>query len=199
MDNQFKNVKTHARLHSKAMWYEWRMKLLEGLREGLAKINDGMMMDDRVLRQQEDLLAPVIPLLVEQHDTLFNERAELQLHAKQLAECDQEELDDAREKLVSAESDLEAKRQLFEDMKQQLAEKESGIEAAEQRKQLCLEDIKESNRIREECRGWSNSEVAALHGMFSPILAASAYCLQPRFWPWKRLTAGLSRPSTTKR
>ena len=152
------------------MWYEWRMKLLDGLREGLVKINDGMMVDDQVLKQQEDLLVPIIPPLVERHDLLVNEQAELQLHADQLADCDQEELNEAREKLLAVESDLETKRQLLAEMNQQLAVKEASIEAAEQRKHLCLEEIKESNRIREECRGWSSGEVTVLHGMFSLLV-----------------------------
>src|SRR5580700_2650781 len=56
MDSQFKNVKTHARLLSKAMWYEWRMKLLDGLKVGLHKISEGMDADGEILHHQQELL-----------------------------------------------------------------------------------------------------------------------------------------------
>ena len=50
MDNQFKNVKTHARLLSKAMWYEWRMKLQDGLEAGLLRISEGLDADEQLLQ-----------------------------------------------------------------------------------------------------------------------------------------------------
>jgi kinetochore protein Spc7/SPC105 len=47
--------------------------------------------------------------------------------------------------------------------------KEAEIEAGTERKQVCLEDIREAEKIREECRGWSSNEISALKGMFTAI------------------------------
>ena len=162
MDNQFKNVKTHARLLSKAMWYEWRMKLLDGLREGLLRIGEGLNEDDEILAQQERLLQPVLPGLTAECERLKTECQQLQAQADELASCDQEELTDARDNLVSVENDVEAKRKLVTDLQQQLQEKEEGINRVAERKQDCLAEIKEAEKIREDCRGWSGSEVASL-------------------------------------
>ena len=165
MDNQFKNVKTHARLLSKAMWYEWRMKLLDGLKDGLIRISNDMDADADVLSQQEELLQTVVPELVEEHERLKSEAHILQAQADELANCDQEELNDAREQLVILDDELEAKRKMVADLQRQLEEHEQGIEEVVERKQEYLGEIKEAEKVREESRGWSGSEVAALKGM----------------------------------
>ena len=169
MDSQFKNVKTHARLLSKAMWYEWRMKLLDGLKEGLLRIKEGFLEDAEILSQQEELLQPVLPGLVEEHEALAADAQLLQAQADELASCDQEELTDARKQLLEVNEDLEAKRQMVADLQQQLREQEEDIERVAERKQECIEEIKEAERVREDCKGWSASEVAALKGITSSL------------------------------
>ena len=164
MDNQFKNVKTNARLLSKAMWYEWRMKLLDGLKEGLMTIGQGMEEDTRSLTQQEQILQPVLPTLIEEHEKLESQVQVAQAQADELASCDQEELEEARNQLVSLEQDLEAKRSIVEEMQNQLREREDSLEDVLARKHECTDEIKEAEKIRQDCRGWSSSEVAALQG-----------------------------------
>ena len=166
MDNQFKNVKTHARLLSKAMWYEWRMKLLEGLKEGLVQIDQGMNEDNENLSQQESLLQPVLPGLIEEHEHLEAELQTLQSQADELASCDQEELEEVRDCLIAVEEDVEAKQKTIEGLQQQLREKETCFESAVEQKQECLEEIKDAEKVQQECRGWSAAEVAALQGLF---------------------------------
>ena len=167
MDSQFKNVKTHARLLSKAMWYEWRMKLLDGLKEGLVRINDGFVEDVEILSQQEELLQPLLPGLIEEHDALAADAQLLQTQADELASCDQEELADTRKQLFEVNEDLDAKRQMIADMQQQLREQEEDIGRVVERKHECIEEIQEAERVREDCKGWSASEVAALKGTTS--------------------------------
>lgn len=166
MDNQFKNVKTHARLLSKAMWYEWRMKLLDGLKEGLLKIGEGMEEDDRLLTQQEQIIQTVLPALIEEHESLEKQVSIAQAQAAELADCDQDELKEARDSLMSIERDLEAKQKLVEDLQSQLREREDGLADVVERKQECIDEIKEAEKIRSDCRGWSSTEVSALHGKF---------------------------------
>lgn len=164
MDNQFKNVKTHARLLSKAMWYEWRMKLLDGLKEGLVKIGEGMEEDDMLLTQQEQMIEPVLPALIEEHERLEKQVSIAQAQAAELAECDQDALKEARDSLMSIERDLEAKQRLVQDLQSQLRERENGLADVVERKQECIDEIKEAEKIRSDCRGWSSTEVSALHG-----------------------------------
>ena len=167
MDNQFKNVKTHARLLSKAMWYEWRMKLLEGLKEGLLRIGEDMDADADFLSQQEHLLEPILPPLIEEHERLEAECNLLQAHADELAGCDQQELQDARRELSAVDDDIATKQRMIAELNQELQDTEQGIEDVTERKQECAEEIKEADRVRQECRGWSTSEIIALKGNLS--------------------------------
>lgn len=163
IDNQFKNVKTHARLLSKAMWYEWRMKLLDGLKEGLMKVEEDMDEDDRTLIQQEQMLEHVLPRLTAQHEHLGDQVRIAQAQADELASCDQDELKDTRDSLISIEMDLEAKQKLVEDLQTQLREKENILGDVLERKQECGEEIQEAERVCQDCRGWTSAEVSALH------------------------------------
>lgn len=179
MDNQFKNVKTHARLLSKAMWYEWRMKLLDGLKEGLLKIGEGLEEDDGLLTQQEQMIQPVLPTLIVEHERLEKQTSIAQAQADELADCNQDELKEARDSLMSIERDLEAKQKLVEDLPNQLRAREDGLADVVERKQECIDEIKEAERIRSQCRGWSSAEVSALHGMFPsklPVHDAVTHC-----------------------
>ncbi|KAH7327069.1 putative kinetochore protein spc7 [Rhexocercosporidium sp. MPI-PUGE-AT-0058] len=162
MDNQLKNVKTHARLLSKGLWYDWRMTLLGTLKEGLFKSADGMIEDEEILDHQQELLEAVLPELIRRAERLQREEAELQSAAEEIANCDQEELGDARQQLIAVDADVEAKKQLIADLRRQLEGKESEIEAGNERKQVCLEEIREAEKIREECRGWTSSEISVL-------------------------------------
>ena len=165
MDNQLKNVKTHARLLSKAEWYKWRTTLLETLKDGLLRTVEGMDDDEQSLARQHELLNSIYPDLVRQAEALEVEEAELKYAAEELANCDPSDLSDARQKLISVDADIQAKKQLVTDLQKQLEGKETEIEAGTQRKQEVLGDIKEAERIREECRGWNSSEISALRGM----------------------------------
>ncbi|PBP27665.1 Spc7 kinetochore protein [Diplocarpon rosae] len=162
MDNQLKNVKTHARLLSKGMWYDWRMTLLGTVKEGLFKTAEGMIEDEEILDHQQELLETALPELIQRAEQLRREEADLQYAAKEIANCDQEELSDARQQLIAVDADVEAKKRLIADLRRQLQGKESEIEAGNERKQVCLEEIREAERIREECRGWTSSEISAL-------------------------------------
>jgi kinetochore protein Spc7/SPC105 len=165
MDNQFKNVKTHARLLSKAMWYEWRMKLLDGLKAGLDKTRDGLLNDEELLQQQQHLLDSVLPPLLNNFENLSIEEADLQAAAADLANCDQEELDDARHRLVSLDADVESKKQVIRNLRAQMKENEIRMQKASTTKESYLDDIRASEKIREECRGWTGTEILALKGL----------------------------------
>lgn len=164
MDTQFKHIKTHARLLSKAMWYEWRMKLLDGLKEGLIKIREGMDDDERSIIQQEQMLQSVLPGLIEDHEHLESQLQIARAQADELAECDQDELREARENLMSVEKDLEAKQRLVEELQSQFRERENILSDVLEQKQECVVEIKEAEKIRQDCRGWSFAEVSALQG-----------------------------------
>ncbi|KAL8804272.1 MAG: hypothetical protein Q9182_002636 [Xanthomendoza sp. 2 TL-2023] len=169
MDNQFKNVKTHARLLSKAMWYEWRMKLLDGLKQGLVQISSGMDEDAVLLSQQERHLEDVLPTLVEEKIRRQDEHQILQAQADELASCDQDELRRAREQLAAVEMDLQAKRKLADELEQELEAKNQGMQDVIERRDEYHAEIREADRVRQESRGWKASEVLAIQESVSTL------------------------------
>ncbi|OAA68929.1 chromosome segregation protein [Cordyceps fumosorosea ARSEF 2679] len=164
MNNQFKNVKTHSRLLSKAMWYEWRMKLQEGLREGLVKISSDMDGDCQALKEQMDILESVLPGLTSTYEALEEEHGTLEEAAQEIADCDPEELSSARQELVSLDADIEAKKGQIAELRLQLQAAQTSSESLSTKKASCLADIAQSEKIRENCRGWSSAEVNSLKG-----------------------------------
>jgi kinetochore protein Spc7/SPC105 len=139
---------------------------LHDLKSGLLSTLDGFKRDDTKLTNQEQLLDAVLPPLVEKQASLSGEHKQLQQRHDELNSCDREELEQTRERLVATDVELEEKRQLVERLQQELATKDARIEAAKERKVECIEETKAAERVREECRGWSTSEVNDLKGKF---------------------------------
>ena len=171
MDNQLKNVKTHARLLSKGMWYDWRLTLLWTLRDGFFKAAEGMELDEETLDQEQAMLDSVLPQMIQQMEQLEREEVDLRSTAEELANCDQAELSEARQQLIIVDADIEAKRQLITELSRQLQGRVAEVSAGAERKELCLEDIRDAEKIREDCRGWNSNEISALKGKQS-----SFYC-----------------------
>ncbi|KAM5355413.1 hypothetical protein ACJ41O_002059 [Fusarium nematophilum] len=169
MDKQFMNVKNHARLLSKAMWYEWRMKLQEGLKEGLLKIDDGMAADTESLDEQKRLLDSILPAVMARYSSLVEESGNLEEVARELADCDPSELEAARDELFSLDQDIEQKKKRIAELQEQFQASEVEVKDLTAQKQKCMEDIKESEKIREECRGWTSTEVNSLKARVDAI------------------------------
>ncbi|KAK4155517.1 hypothetical protein C8A00DRAFT_41878 [Chaetomidium leptoderma] len=169
MDNQFKNVKTHARLLSKAMWYEWRMKLQDGLKEGLLKTAEGMDDDDKLLTKEQELLSSVLPDMVKRLEALEREKEDLEAVAQELADCDPQDLEDARAELLAVDESIIEKNKKLAELARELDESVQGVEALSQQKQQYLEEIREADKLREECRGWSSEEISRLKAQTDAI------------------------------
>ncbi|KAL6230422.1 hypothetical protein BDW75DRAFT_73053 [Aspergillus navahoensis] len=162
MDNQFRNVKTHTRLLSKATWYEWRMKLLEGLKEGLDRHVEEMKGDDNLLSKHEAILKDAMPALSAKHSSLKEEATRLQQLADELENCDQDELWNARSKLADLEEEIAKKKRTLEELQTEVQDKTDTIETGTELKAEFTAQIQEAERVKEECRGWSAKEIREL-------------------------------------
>ncbi|KAK3496714.1 Spc7-domain-containing protein [Neurospora hispaniola] len=177
MDNQFKNVKSHARLLSKAMWYEWRMKLQEGLKEGLFKISEGMDKDDELLRKQQELLSSVLPSLTKRFGALERELENLEAVEKELEDCDPEDLEAARAELTELDKTIAEKSKKIEELRQQVEEHQTDVQSLADQKQQYLDDITAADKIREECRGWSLTEISSLKARVDKLEEKSGWAI----------------------
>ena len=164
LDAQMRDMKTNARLRSKEMWYAWRSQLLEELMGGLSKIGEGLIRDDETIAHAEEVLVQVLPALLEQHESLMQEAAQLEQTANAIPEGEKEQLKDTRESLTAVNSDLAEKRGLLEQLRKQVEEQNTTIEHLQDSKGEFVAAIQEANRIREACRGVSIDEITALKG-----------------------------------
>ena len=192
MDTQFKNLKANARLEARGEWYSWRSTLLGTLKASLLSTLNDFRHDETSLSNQEHLLDVVLPPFIEKQEQLSKEQRQLQQRHDELNSCDREELEQTRENLIATDAALQTKRELLMQLQQELADKEARIEAVKARKIECLAEIKAAERVREECRGWSTTEVRDLKGTpsfplcFKLILTLS----QPRSPPSRPHMAG---------
>lgn len=175
MDNQFKNMKQYARLEAKGEWYSWRSTLLGTLKAGLLSTLEGFKHDESSLSNRERLLDVVLPPLIEKQEQLSAEQKQLQQRHDELNSCDREELEQTRENLTATDAALQAKRELLVQLQQELADKDARIEAVKERKVECVAEIKAAERVREECRGWSTTEVMDLKGTLPLLTLFSAH------------------------
>ncbi|SZE99324.1 unnamed protein product [Blumeria hordei] len=162
MDNQLKNVRTHARLLAKGQWYDWRMTLLNTLEGGLAKTIQDMTIDENTLDRQQLLLAPIVPNLTQTVRNLEQEESQINAASRELANCDQDKLSEARHRLVTIDTENKAKILLISELQNELRAKEKEIELSIARKKAWKEEINEHEKIKEELRGWTCTEVNAI-------------------------------------
>jgi kinetochore protein Spc7/SPC105 len=201
MDNQFKNLKTSARLDARGEWYSWRSTLLGDLKAGLLGTLDGFRRDESAIADQEKLLDAVLPPLVDKQESLETECKQLQQRHDELNSCDREELEEARRQLVSTDAQIAEARRLVAQLQEELTRKDAHIGAAKERKVECVEEIKAAERVREECRGWSTNEVNELKGMFLLVVGFRLSMLtelQRKSQHSSKTTTGASPPHRQK-
>ncbi len=183
LDNQFKSLKTHARLSSRALWYEFRRALLSDLQSGLLHIEDGMRSDEVVVSKLEEILAAALPGMMLEHERLSDEHEELALQAQELASSNQEQLSDARKALLALDAEVTAKKARVESLRGDIRAKQEEIEASSEQKMVLTQDIRRAQKIREECRGWTAAEVKKWMGMVKKFASPSLRRLSLSFHP----------------
>ncbi|TKA23265.1 hypothetical protein B0A50_07322 [Salinomyces thailandicus] len=173
LDAQMRDMKTHARLRSREMWYAWRSQLLEDLMKGLSGIGEGLLKDDEVLQRAEEILDQVLPGMEEQYESLQKEAERLEIEAQATSEEEKEELEHARSRLVEIDEELQEKRRVLEELQQETQEQGRLASDLEESKVEFGAAIQEAERVREACRGVSLQEISELKGksITSPLVS----------------------------
>lgn len=164
IDAQLRDMKTHARLRSKEMWYGWRSQLLDELMHVLQGLAEGLLKDDEILQSKEDVLGQVLPALIEQQTTLQQEVNQLEAEENSTSEEEKQELGSARAGIESIDAQLEEKRRILEELQYDVHEQEEIEENLRETKDEFAAAIKEADRVRESYRTISVDEITALKG-----------------------------------
>lgn len=159
MDNQFRNGKANARLQSREGWYQWRAQLVDGLRTGLKSINNNLSRDLEILNSQKQTLDSVIPGLLQQQTGLRKQKPLLQQCIEELDSVDHEILKSTQRELQAADEYYLQRTALLNSLQEQMDEKEAALSAATELKTEMRDQIEEADRVREEQKGWSSTDV----------------------------------------
>jgi len=164
IDAQLRDMKTHARLRSKEMWYGWRSQLLDELMHVLQGIAEGLLKDDETLQAREEILGQVLPRMTEKQASLQQDVQQLEAEVNATSEEEKEELEAARTRITSVEAELEEKRRILEELQYDTQEQEEIEETLRETKDEFTAAIKEAERVRESYRTISMDEINALKG-----------------------------------
>jgi kinetochore protein Spc7/SPC105 len=164
MNAQLRDLKTNARLQSKAGWHNWRSQLLNNVISGTQDTALELENDSIVLAKVEKSFEDVLPALIEKSQALEEELAMLEKRKADAEGGSGAELDEAREQLQLAEREIEEQDALLASLKAELEEKKSLADDARSWRAETIASINEADRVCEEYRGWSTSEVTALQG-----------------------------------
>ena len=207
IDAQLRDMKTHARLRSKEMWYGWRSQLLDELMHVLQGIAEGLLRDDEILQASEETLSQALPQVTERQQALKQEAEQLEAEVNATSEEEKEELDAARASITAVDAELAEKRRILEELQYDVQEQEEMGETLRETKDELTAAIKEAERVRESYRTISVEEINALKGKLcaSPFIhtdcmlttsAESVKNLEDTYG-WTITTATSSPPTVT--
>lgn len=160
MDTQFKNVKTHARFLAKGIWYEWRMKLLEGVRAALEDNLKGLKDDETLLSEALAAGQKLLPEIISRFETARSKLDSMREVKRRIEADDKAQLAIARESLQSVQSRIEQTKAELAQRKKDLEKLDAQLSERELRKQTLQSCIEEAERVKEMNRGWSEEEVS---------------------------------------
>ncbi|KAG0644661.1 Spc7 kinetochore protein-domain-containing protein [Tuber brumale] len=160
MDTQFKNVKTHARFLAKGIWYEWRMKLLEGVRAALEENLKGLKDDETLLSEALTAGQKLLPEIISRFEAAKLKLDYMREMKRRIEADDKAQLAIARESLQSVQSKVEQTKAELAQRKKDLEKLDVQLSERELRKQTLQSCIEEAERVKEMNRGWSEEEVS---------------------------------------
>lgn len=175
LDGNMRDAKTNARMKSKEVWYDWRSKLLDGLSDGLDRIQTGLDADAEVLRQKQQSLDSVLPDLLQHYEGLLKEAEQLEQAAAATSEEEKEELRASRARLVEVDEQIEERKRMLASLQRDVDEQDKLAEAYEESKVESLAAVQEAERVKESCRGFTIDEVQSLKGIYISSFAHNAW------------------------
>lgn len=165
IDAQMRDIKSNARLRSKEMWYAWRSQLLDDLMKGLQSIGEGLIRDDEVLQQLEEVVDNVVPGLIGVHGKLQMEAEMLEQENAAMNEDEKEQLDPARENLQQVSQKVADRQEELARLRREVEGLDLSIGDLQETRTEFLSAIKEADRVKEACRGISLTEINDLKGI----------------------------------
>jgi kinetochore protein Spc7/SPC105 len=159
MDVQFKQIKTHARLEAKKVWYQWRMEILNNVKNMLESNLKDLKQDEQTIEQHKQQFGPFLPEIKQSWDKTKRELQQLEEMERRIGMDDQDALKTARSQLGELMGRIETARAQTQEKRQHAEKVDSELKEKEAKKAELVASIEEVERIGEMNRGWSENEV----------------------------------------
>ena len=134
--------------------------------EGLARISDGLVADETILRQMEELLqeGAVVGNLLAEKRRLEEEVQRVGQEVEDFKAWDDEELVQARADVASAEEEIARKWKEVEELREAVRSAEGKLQEGEEQKVEWESEASAAEKFLDERRAWSADEVKRLQG-----------------------------------
>lgn len=167
MDMQFKDIKEFARLQAKQKWYDWRMSLMETLKQAAADGLKPLKEDEQTLHERNHLAEKALPSLADKHQKIELQAKTLRTRQAEIAACDPLELENARRQLDALLKSIEDKKAEAESCEVMVRELDQSLSTREETKARLLHEIENAERVKEANKGFTTEDIAKLRGMSS--------------------------------
>ncbi|KAI5805033.1 Spc7 kinetochore protein-domain-containing protein [Geopyxis carbonaria] len=177
MDNQFREIKTHARLQAKSVWYHWRMQLIADLKSCLENNLNGLKQDEKILESSMAKLLPFMPAIKRDWEEAKARLEKIQEIKRRIEADDPDTLAEARARLKDSMEKLEIAKAELAERKAESEKIEEQITAKEAIKGELEASIEEAERVKEMNRGWSEEEVMTWKNRCEELEKSSGWML----------------------
>jgi len=171
MDMQFKDIKEFARLQAKQKWYDWRMSLMETLKQAAADGLKPLKEDQKTLHERNHLAEEALPSLADKHQKVELQAKTLRTRQAEISACDPVELENARKQLDDLLKSIEDKKAEAEGCEATVRNLDETLLMKEETKDKLLHEIENAERLKEANKGFSMEDISKLEG----VLFASVY------------------------
>ncbi|KAG5437222.1 hypothetical protein PCANB_001014 [Pneumocystis canis] len=159
MNGQFKLLKNYSRLYAKGVWYEWRDKLLLGLKEGLEKNLEGLKKDELIINELKPVLNTYFPLVKETFDSLKEKLKYLKAIREEINQCDQKELKKVRSDISKINEELQNNLEISEKIKGDIEEIDGKLNTLCEKQTKLDCEIQEYKKAAEVSRCFDKGEI----------------------------------------
>ncbi|KTW31642.1 hypothetical protein T552_00280 [Pneumocystis carinii B80] len=169
MDGQFKLLKNYSRLYAKSVWYDWRDKLLLGLKEGLEKNLEGLKKDELIINESKPILNTYFPFIKQTYKSLKEKVKHMKAIKEEISQCDQKELKKVRSNLFKINEELQADMKHFEKLKKNIHEIDDKLHELSEKQIKLNQEIEEYKKVIEVNRCFEKGEIENIRKMLQVL------------------------------
>ncbi|QSL66954.1 hypothetical protein MERGE_001341 [Pneumocystis wakefieldiae] len=169
MDGQFKLLKNYSRLYAKSVWYDWRDKLLLGLKEGLEKNLEGLKKDELIINESKPILNTYFPVIKQTYESLKEKIKHMKAIKEEISQCDQKELRKVRSNLFKINEELQGDTEDFEKLKKSISEIDDKLHELSEKQTKLNQEIEEYKKVMEVNRCFKKGEIENIKKMLQVL------------------------------